>query len=170
MDVDIAIGQPLAPFFNHAQQLMDTAAARQQSGSFMAMFGEAKTTPWMFNKTEPIFHTGVIFLDRQYSKTCLDTWRTAFDMGNNILDQKALYEMILYEEKTLMGQCSVVTMDSIFFMMPTEDLTRRGISKVFVHRTGNRESKMNKMLQYQLYRCTLMLDEEVVASSYLSGG
>ena len=175
MDVDIVVGDNLNDFFGYVEQMVKRGKERLRSDSspdhsFMMMFEEqGRGMEKSRYKNSTIWHSGVTVFHRQHSRRCLDIWREVIDWNRYRRDQSCLYYMHYYNQ-TMRDQCSILRMDDkAFFHIPTEDTMRSGHSAVFVHNTNTgRAKRIDKKVQYDYYRCAMMLDDKVVKGDILN--
>jgi hypothetical protein len=185
IDIDIVIGDRLDDFLAYVEQRTKRAEEKYviQAGddtgmikgstakkSFMMMFEEqGGGIEKAKHKTKLIWHSGVTVLHREHSRECLNVWRSVIDSNRFKRDQTCLYYMY-YTNMELRSQCEILRMDDkAYFYIPTEETMALGTSAVFVHNTNTgRAKKIHKQVQYDYYRCSMMLDDAVMKDDILS--
>jgi hypothetical protein len=110
-----------------------------------------------------VWHGAVMMLHRHHSRKCLELWRDLFDTNDYPRDQSALYAMY-HDLPHLRAQCEIVPMDhAAFLQMPTQLSMEQGRTAVFVHNTNTgRAKEIHKQVQYDFYRCAMLLDENLI--------
>jgi hypothetical protein len=176
IDIDIVIGDRLDDFFGYVEQRVKRAEekfvvqAGEQKKSFMMMFEEqGGGAEKEHHKNQLIWHSGVTVFHREHSRECLQIWQSVIDSNKFARDQSCLYYMY-YKNKEMRDRCEIVQMDDkAYFYIPTEETMKLGTSAVFVHNTNTgRAKKIHKRVQYDYYRCSMMLGDAVMKDDILS--